>query len=176
MAILAAQIFRFKNRHEIVTKMAHGDAADVNSDDIAEWVQTTLAHIHPMYKSEDIFNDDEFGLFYRMQPNTTQTVRATLKSALALGKKSKERLTVLIEASAAGEKLPLSVIDRSKRPRCFDKLLMLPCDYDFSRRAWMTRQLWQKIVEKLERKTKNEKRKIALIVDGVTTHKQLPRG
>ena len=59
------------------------------------------------------------------------------------------------------------------RPRCFGKLRALPCDYGYSRRAWMTRQLWQKIVENLE-KMKNEKRKIALIVDGVTTHKKLP--
>ena len=159
-----------------MTKTVHGDAADVNSDDIAEWEQTTLAHIHSMYKPEDIFNADEFGLFYRMQPNTTQTFRATPKSALALGKKSKERLTVLIGASATGEKLSLSVIGRSKRPRCFGKLLMLPYEYDCSRRAWMTRQLWLRIVEKLERKMKNEKRRIALIVDSVATHKKLPPG
>ena len=169
--ILAMQIFLFKKRHGVVTKTTHGDAANVNSGDIADWERTTLAHIHSLYKPEDIFNADEFGLFYRLKPSSTQTFKATPKSVLALGKKSKERVTVLIGASATGEKLPLNVIGKSKRPRCFGKLRVLPCDYSYSRRAWMTRQLWQKIVENLERK--NENRKIALIVDNVATHKRL---
>jgi len=171
--ILAVQIFRFKKRHGVVTKTVHGDAANVNSGDIAEWERTTLAHIHSLYKLEDIFNADEFGLFYRLQPSATQTFKATPTSVLALGKKSKERVTVLIGASATGEKLPLSVIGKSERPRCFGRLRVLPCDYSYSRRAWMTRQLWRQIIEKLERKMKSEKRKIALIVDSVATHKKL---
>ena len=45
-----------------MTKTTHGDAADVNSGDIVDWERTTLAHIHSLYKPEDIFNADEFGL------------------------------------------------------------------------------------------------------------------
>lgn len=151
----------------------HGDAANVNNDDIIEWERTTLARIHSSYKPENIFNMDEFGLFYRMRPNSTQTFKKTPKSALALGKASKERITVLIGASATGEKLPLSIIGKSERPRCFGKLHVLPCDYNHNRRAWMTRQIWRTIIEKLERKMRREKRKIALIVDNVTSHKKL---
>ena len=165
------QLFRFKKRHGVVTKTMYGDAANVDNDSIVDWERTTLARIHSLYRPEDIFNADEFGLFYRMKPNSTQTFKATPRSALALGKRSKERVTVLIGASAVGEKLPLNVIGKSERPRCFGRLRTLPCDY--SHRAWMTRQLWRQIVEKLERRMKGEKRKIALIVDNVATHKKL---
>ena len=139
--ILAVQVFRFKKRHGVVTKTARDDAATVNVEDVAEWEQTTLAHIQSLYEPQDIFNADEFGLFYRMRPCSTQTFKETPRSALALGKKSKERVTVLIGASVTGEKLPLSVIGKSERPRCFGKLLALPCDYSHSCRAWMTRKL-----------------------------------
>jgi hypothetical protein len=151
-----------------VTKKVHGDAGNVNNDDIIEWERTTLARIHSSYKPENIFNIDEFGLLYRMRPNSTQTFKKTPKSALALGKASKKRITVLIGASATGEKLPLSIIGKSERPRCFGKLRVLPCDYNHNRRAWMTRQIWRTIIEKLERKMRREKRKIAVIVDNVT--------
>lgn len=156
-----------------MTKTARGDAVNVNNDAIAEWEQTTLAHIHSLYRPEDVFNADEFGLFYRMKPSSTQTFKTTPRSALAFRKRSKERVTVLIGASATGEKLPLNVIGKSERPRCFGRLRVLPCDYSYSRRAWMTRQLWRQVIEKLEKKMKREKRKVALIVDNVATHKKL---
>ncbi|PJF39294.1 MAG: hypothetical protein CUN54_09030, partial [Phototrophicales bacterium] len=86
--IQAVQVFRFKKRHNVVIKTARGDAANVNTDDVVECEHTTLAHIQSSYKPEDIFNADEFGLFYKMKPCSTQTFKATPRSMLALGKRA----------------------------------------------------------------------------------------
>jgi hypothetical protein len=56
------------------------------------------------------------------------------------GKKSKERITVLVGSNASGtEKLPLMVIGKSKNPRCF-KNAILPDEikYEANKKAWMT--------------------------------------
>jgi len=55
------------------------------------------------------------------------------------GKLSKERLTILACANADGsEKLPLLVIGKSKKPRCFKHVKTLPaaCKYDAQRKAY----------------------------------------
>ena len=54
------------------------------------------------------------------------------------GKKSKERMTVLVCANMSGtEKLPLLVIGKSAKPRCF-KNYKVPVDYEANKKAWMT--------------------------------------
>ena len=54
------------------------------------------------------------------------------------GKKSKDRITVLVGANMTGtEKLPLLVIGKSKKPRCF-KGATAPLDYTANAKAWMT--------------------------------------
>ena len=46
--------------------------------------------------------------------------------------------TVLVGANADGsEKLPLLVIGKSKKPRCFENVNSLPVVYDASKKAWM---------------------------------------
>ena len=62
------------------------------------------------------------------------------------GKKSKDRISVLLACSAAGEKLKPFVIGQSARPRCFRKLtnpLCLPVMYESNRKAWITSNLFK---------------------------------
>ena len=42
-----------------------------------------------------------------------------------------------------GEKLPLLVIGKAKNPRCLEHLKILPLDYDFNRKAWMTSAIFE---------------------------------
>ena len=54
------------------------------------------------------------------------------------GKHSKVRLTGLATGNATGEKLPLFVIGKSAKPRCFSGVKTLPCRYRSQKRAgWM---------------------------------------
>ena len=45
------------------------------------------------------------------------------------GKHSKVRLTGMAAASAVGEKLPMFVIGKSKKPRFFNEIRSSPCRY-----------------------------------------------
>lgn len=81
---------------------------------VDEW----LPLLSKEFSTSDIFNANETGLFWRMLPDSTMAYH---KEQVRGGKQSKERVTVLVGASATGEKLPLLVIGRSKNPRCFLK-------------------------------------------------------
>ena len=45
------------------------------------------------------------------------------------GRNSKVRLTGMVPASAAMEKLEMFVISKSEKPRCFKNVKQLPCQY-----------------------------------------------
>lgn len=64
---------RFKKRYSIKFKTMHGEAADVNLGELAIWLENVLAPILRRYAPENIFNIDEFGLFWRLLPNKTLT-------------------------------------------------------------------------------------------------------
>lgn len=66
-------------------------------------------------------------------------------------KTSKERITVLLACSTAGEKLTPLVIGKAANPRCFrgvDKCL-LPVMYRVNMKAWMTSVLFTEWMERL---------------------------
>lgn len=64
------------------------------------------------------------------------------------GKMSKERLTVLVSASMTGKKMKLIIIGKSRNPRCFKNIKSdcLPVTYESNSKAWMTAELWSKIL------------------------------
>ena len=93
---------------------------------------TKLPTILSKYDLNQIYNADEFSLFYRAQPNKP----LHLKNRNCVGSKhSKLRLTGLTAANAVGEKLPLFVIGKSKKPRCFKHIKYLPCLYRIQKKA-----------------------------------------
>jgi hypothetical protein len=52
------------------------------------------------YKPEDIFNGDEFGLFWRIPPNKSFVIKG---KKFKTGKKSRERVSVFICANVTGK-------------------------------------------------------------------------
>ncbi|XP_043475654.1 tigger transposable element-derived protein 6-like [Leptopilina heterotoma] len=72
------------------------------------------------------------------------------------------------------KKLPLLLIGKSKKPRCFKGVNTLPVEYQSNRKAWMTRQIFTEWLQKVDKKMKNEKTKILLFVDNCTAHTNLP--
>jgi hypothetical protein len=92
-------INRWKTRHGIVAKRMHGEAAAVPHDAVDTCKSTVLQDILKEYKLQDKFNCDELGLFWRLLPEQTHVFKHQKCSG---GKKSKDRVTVLVGASATG--------------------------------------------------------------------------
>ena len=86
------------------------------------------------------------------------------------GKHSKVRLTGLAAGNALGERLPMFVIGKSAKPRCFKGVKTLPCRYRSQKKSWMSGELFEEWVRELDRKFSVSKRKIALIIDNCTAH------
>lgn len=148
-----------------------GESAEVPEDVVEDWAQR-LPDITAGYCCYDIFNADETGLFYRALPNRTMAV----KSDPARGvKSSKERMTVLLACSAAGEKLKPLVIGKSRKPRCFMKNDILPVKYVSNKKAWMTSSYFDKWLNWLNNKMKLANRNILLLVDNCSAHPNLQK-
>ena len=78
----------------------------------APWKETVLPAILSNYKEpRNIFNADEFGLFYQALPKKTLDLKGEKCSG---GKNSKIRLTGLAAANMIGENLPMFVIGKSQ--------------------------------------------------------------
>ncbi|GBM72800.1 Tigger transposable element-derived protein 4 [Araneus ventricosus] len=85
------------------------------------------------------------------------------------GKKSKERLNVLLAANIDGsEKIIPLVIGKFLKPRCMKTCKSLPLFYDANLKAWMTADIWEKTLWSWDRNFSEQKRKVALIVDNCT--------
>ena len=86
-----------------------------------------------------MYNVDETGLFYKLKPDKSLTFK---KEKCVGGKKAKECLTVVVGASMAEEKLPLTCHGKSKSPQCFTGIRSLPLEYSANAKAWMTGDLF----------------------------------
>ena len=133
----------------------------------SSWSETTLPTIFSNYKLQNIFNADEFGLFYQCLPDETYHLKGEHCSE---GKKSKVRFTGMAAASAVREKLPMFVIWKSKNPRCFKNVKHLPCEYKSQKKSWMNSEIFEEWVRKLDRKFRANDRNIALIIDNCPAH------
>ena len=133
----------------------------------APWLETTLPTILSRYPIENVFNADEFGLFYQCLPNKTFHFK---KEKCSGGKHSKDRLTGMAAGNAKGERLPMFAIGKAKNPRCFKGVKSIPCRYRAQAKSWMSSELFEEWIKELDRSFGVQKRKIALIVDNGPAH------
>ena len=133
----------------------------------APWLETTLPTILSRYPIENVFNADEFGLFYQCLPNKTFHFK---KEKCSGGKHSKVRLTGMAAGNAKGERLPMFAIGKAKNPRCFKGVKSIPCRYRAQAKSWMSSELFEEWIKELDRSFGVQKRKIALIVDNCPAH------
>ncbi|GFV00757.1 tigger transposable element-derived protein 6 [Trichonephila clavipes] len=89
---------RFRNRHGIVYRQISREAEAVNEDDISSW-KNVLPSLLQDYAPEDVYNADEFGLFFKLMPDKSFVFK---NETCHGGKLSKERLTVLACTNATG--------------------------------------------------------------------------
>ncbi|VDO38331.1 unnamed protein product [Heligmosomoides polygyrus] len=126
---------RFESRHGIVFKQVQGEAGDVDMEAVSDWHQIVPYKGLEQFSEENVFNVYETGLFWRLLPSKTMAFKGDRCTS---GKRSKERITVLVGSNMSGtEKMPLLVIGKSRSPRCF-KNASVPVDYEANQKAWMT--------------------------------------
>lgn len=132
------------------------------------WLENCLPKLINGYSEENIFNADETGLFVKCLPNKTLAFR---NETCHGGKSSKERITVLVGSNMKGnEKLKLVVIGKSAKPRCFKGILTLPVEYFSNKNAWMTSDIFEKWILRLDKKFKHQCRKVIMFVDNCPAH------
>ena len=117
---------RWKQRFNVSFKTVSGESNACTDEMVAPWEQTTLPTILSKYNLNQIYKADEFSLFYRAQPNKSLHLK---NENCVGGKHSKLRLVGLTAANTVGEKLPLFVISKSKKPQCFKHIKHLTCRY-----------------------------------------------
>ena len=86
------------------------------------------------------------------------------------GKLSKVRITGMASANAAGDKLPMFVIGKARKPRCFKNVTCLPCRYRHQKKSWMGGILFEEWALELDRNFLSEGRKVALVIDNCPAH------
>jgi hypothetical protein len=136
---------------------------------VDKWLTETLPYLLERYDPSDVYNADETGLFYQCLPNKTFTFRGHAASRPV--KESKQRLTLLLGANMDGsDKLEPLVIGKAANPRCFKGVKSLPVLYKSNAKAWMTSTIWTEWLQKFDRRMRDEKRHVLLIIDNCPAH------
>ena len=161
-------IQRFKKRHNIKTRKQVGEAGNVDQQSVEDWKASALPEIKAQYGDNDIFNLDETGLFWEVLPDRTMSFKG---DRCVGGKKSKNRITILLGANMTGtQKLPVFAIGKSQKPRCFRGVNVIPVTYYANKKAWMTSELFLKIIKQLDR---TFCRDVAFILDNCPAHPKI---
>ena len=134
---------------------------------VNSWKETSLPTLLSNYELKDTYNADEFGLFYKCVINKLYQLKSEKCSG---GKLSKIRITGIAAANAVGDKVPMFVIGKSQKPRCFKNVKFLPCQYRNQKKSWMNGALFEEWVRELDRKFASEGRSIALVIYNCPAH------
>ena len=159
---------RFKKRENLNFQAVCGEAGGVDNSVVQNWTETILPSKLAPFHEDDIFNVDETGLFYQLQPSRTLHFR---NEKCTGGKQSKERISVLVGSNMSGtEKLKLLVIGKAGKPRCFKDVKSLPVIYRHNKKAWMTGDIFSEWVKDLDKQFRSQKRKCLLLIDNCPAH------
>lgn len=162
---------RFKKRRGIAFRAICGESAAVNITETDDWRKTVLPEILKDYHPNDIYNADETGIFFKCLPDKTLALKGEVCSG---GKKAKDRLTALVATNMSGtDKLPLLVIGKVSKPRCFKNVRTLPVEYTFNKKAWMTSSIFESWIRKLDRRFHVQARQVVMFVDNCPAHPEI---
>lgn len=160
----------FKKRHGISFMKTVSESKTADQRICNQWTED-LPSLLRGYDPNDIYNADETALFFKCLPDQT-----IFNGEKCHGEKqSTERFTILHCVNMTGtDKLPLLIIGKSKRPRCFQDVKTLPVDYESNVKAWMTKNLFKDWLKKVDKQMKIKRQKIVLFVDNCPAHTDLP--
>ena len=142
-------------------------------DELETWKETVLVPTLARYSPNDIYNGDETALFYKSLPHRTYCFDGDKPAGSA---KRKDRLTLLIITNMDGsDHRKLSVIGKSKTPRCLQKKYKMQVkdmsvDWYASKNAWTTGEIHHQIMTKLNNEMRLSNRHILYVCDNASSH------
>jgi hypothetical protein len=152
----------------VLFQKIQGEATSVPESQCNDWKLNKLPLIIKDYEEKDIFNGDEFELFWRLLHKKTIIVKG---KPFKTEKSSKDRVSVFLCSNMDGsEKLKPIVIGKYQTPRCLKNKKRLPVVYRYNKNAWMRSEIFKEFLIKFNRKMIKENRKIWLFVDNCSTH------
>jgi hypothetical protein len=157
----------FKERHNIKEYVKHGEAGSAPILELPAY-REQIRGITSQYQLSDIFNADETGLFWKLEPS-----RVLSTGPVAGRKKSKERITIMLTCNADGtEKLKPLLIHKYKNPRAIGKINKdtLKVKYYWNIKAWMQTSIFNDYLKDLNNEMKKQNRNILLLLDNAPTH------
>ena len=135
-------LWRFCQRHKLRHLVQHGEKLSANKP-VAEDYAKTFPDLVSEYSHDQIFNCDETGLNFRRMPG--KSLVSSFEGRAEGRKKSKDQVTINACANVTGSiKLPLLVIGKSARPRCFRDINIsdLNVTYRSQKNAWVDSALF----------------------------------
>ena len=166
----AGWLQKFKDRNGIRQQKLHGEASSANLAAIADSLPLLKSKCE-CYSLDRIYNMDETGLFYRLEPD-----RSLATQRLSGRKKNKERLTIALCANADGShKLDPLIIGQSAKPRCFTNVNLenISMTYCNNKKAWMLATIFQDWLQEFNKVVaeKYGDQKVLLLLDNCRSHK-----
>ncbi|XP_073897397.1 tigger transposable element-derived protein 4 [Castor canadensis] len=162
---------RFKSRYGLVFRAQPEEATGTSVDPSIVWHQNILPYYLNDYHPKNVFNVKETGLLYRMLPTNTFAFKG---ETCSIGKLCKDRVTVVVGTNMDGsEKLPLLIIGKNPSPHCFKGIKSLPVDYEANRMAWMTSDIFERWMQKLDEKFQAQQRRVVIFVDSFPAHPEV---
>uniref|UniRef100_H3AH01 HTH CENPB-type domain-containing protein n=1 Tax=Latimeria chalumnae TaxID=7897 RepID=H3AH01_LATCH len=161
---------RWKVRHNIMYKRAHGELKSADLEGADYWSKTKLQELLSSYNAEDIYNADETGLYYRATPDSSMVFCKTVLSRL---KKAMDRITLLVCANMNGsDRRKLLVIGKSQCPCCMKGVnpATLPVTYKSNKTAWMTGAIFEDWLTQWDKELVRKGRMILVLVDNALSH------
>ncbi|CAB5367834.1 unnamed protein product [Rhizophagus irregularis] len=160
-------VYRFKLRNGLQKVNFSGEANSAPLETLPE-ERLRLRTLLAKYDEKDIYNADETGLFFRMEPNQTLST-----GKISGRKKDKNRLSVLLCSNSDGShKFSPLVIGKSLNPRCFKNINKsnLPVIYRANSKAWMRSDIFIEWLHYLDNWFRTMDRKILLLIDNAGSY------
>lgn len=144
-------IDRLKHRHGIDYRQISGEAKSVDKSPLAAWIVNILPTLLKDYPFEDVYNADEFGLFFKLMSDKS----LVFNRENCHGDKLSTNTT-------GTHKVNLLAIGKSRSPQCFKNGTTFPCEYTLYR---IGHDLFISWIQRLDIFFGRKKKKILLFVD-----------
>ena len=163
----ASWLQRVKKRENISFNKLHGEKKTANFEGAETWKKDVLPTLLSEYEAINVFNAYESALFYKAMPKGSLVDKNEERSGV---KQYKERITFLAVVNQTGDEKFIYVIGKYSNPRC-SKNKNPPFPYYSNKKAWMTGELWGKIMASFNSKMRSKNRKVVLFCDNASCHK-----
>lgn len=152
-----------------------GEESSTDLVALEKWFLDDLPSILLIIDPKNLLNADETGLWWRNVGIWSLVVGGKQETGV---KVAKDRITIFLLCSAAGEKFAICVIGTAERPRAFQKNAVHDVTVDeygfsyyYNSTAWMTTVIFNSWLDWLNGEMVKQNRCVLLIVDNFIAHK-----